>query len=479
MYFHLFQNASIVVFPENGLYGPGFAREALWPYLEFVPDPTNTLSWNPCQEGDRYSKTDVQHRLSCVAKSSSLYLVANIGSVVPCDGVHCPPDGHFQYSTSVVYDPKGNFVARYRKQNLMKHPQFDPPGDVDAVSFKTPFGKFGLLTSWDLLFHDPTLTLVKDLDIENLILSASWTDTAPFLTAVEFHSAFAMGLGVNLMAANLHLLKKNIHGSGIYTPEGPAVYYYNTNDTQGKLLVSEIKDLSKPRPEYSPEKTDILFFNGLQTDPPYSHHKGNNSAYLHYSGGNSLEGPYHHSGTNSTTFQSRVNHDLFQFIELTKQNATLKICHKSLCCTIEYSMEPAENETFAFGAFDGLHSFEGSYYTQICSLLKCEPKAMCGSPVSVIDTTFSSLHIRGSFSTQYVYPELMVSDQGNASLAPGEFQFRDRSLVITNSSMHLLSAALYSIVYAKSTSAAHALIITRLYLMPFAAFVITSFRFLY
>ncbi|XP_041378241.1 pantetheinase-like [Gigantopelta aegis] len=451
------QNVSILIFPENGLYGPGFAREALWPYLEFVPDPLSIQSWNPCEEPDRYSRSDVQHRLSCLANSTSLFLVANIGYGQPCSGSDCPLDGHFQYSTNVVYNSTGAFIARYLKQNPMKEHQFDAPQDVDVVSFETPFGKFGLITNWDLLFHDPTVKLVEDLDIGNLILPSSWVDVAPFLMAVEYHSAFAMGLGVNVLAANLHLLNDSIQGSGIYTPEGPAVYYYNTSDTSGRLLVSEVKNISKPF-RYSSEKINIPFFNVSRELTP--------------------EG---HKGSNSTHFQSLVNHDLFNIVKLTDKNATLKVCQKKLCCKMEYSMSPVENETFVFGAFDGFHTYEGHYYTQICALLKCKniSSASCNSSVTIIDTNFTSLHIRGTFKTQYVYPELMVANQGVASLAPGKFQFRDHSLVFSNASLHLLSASLYSRVYPKITNSASAPVITRLCLPPFAIFIISLFRIVY
>jgi pantetheine hydrolase len=35
----------------------------------------------------------------------------------------------------------------------------------------------------------------------------------PLLTAIEFHSAWAMGMGVNLLAANIHHPRLNMTGN--------------------------------------------------------------------------------------------------------------------------------------------------------------------------------------------------------------------------------------------------------------------------
>ena len=42
--------ASIVVFPEDGLYGFQFStRDSIFPYLEQIPDP-NYVTWSPCAD---------------------------------------------------------------------------------------------------------------------------------------------------------------------------------------------------------------------------------------------------------------------------------------------------------------------------------------------------------------------------------------------------------------------------------------------
>ncbi|XP_059885926.1 pantetheine hydrolase VNN2 isoform X3 [Delphinus delphis] len=109
------QGAQIIVTPEDAIYGWKFTREAIFPYLEDIPDPL--VNWIPCQDPHRFGHTPVQARLSCLAKDNSIYVVANIGDKKPCHSRDsaCPPNGHYQYNTNVVYDANGKLVARYHK----------------------------------------------------------------------------------------------------------------------------------------------------------------------------------------------------------------------------------------------------------------------------------------------------------------------------------------------------------------------------
>nr|KAG5698980.1 hypothetical protein BaRGS_033493 [Batillaria attramentaria] len=90
------QVVDILVFPEDGIYGMGFTREALEPYLEYIPDPEHD-HWIPCDDPNRYS---------------------------------------------------------YHKRHLFYEYQFDTP-EAKVVSFDTPFGRWGMFTCFDILFYDP------------------------------------------------------------------------------------------------------------------------------------------------------------------------------------------------------------------------------------------------------------------------------------------------------------------------------------
>lgn len=59
----------------------------------------------------------------------------------------------------------GFLVARYHKYNLYFEEAFDVPPRPESVTFDTPFaGRFGLITCFDILFAEPTLTLVEKVE---------------------------------------------------------------------------------------------------------------------------------------------------------------------------------------------------------------------------------------------------------------------------------------------------------------------------
>ncbi|KAL8186534.1 UNVERIFIED_CONTAM: hypothetical protein K2H54_073581 [Gekko kuhli] len=159
----------IIVLPEDGIYGWVFERETLYPYLEDIPDPQ--VNWIPCIDPQRFGSSEVQERLSCMARNYSIYVVANMGDKKSCNSTDpkCPKDGHYQYNTDVVYDPEGKFLARYHKYNLFESetPYFDFAKEPQFVNFNTSFGRFGIITCADILnFREPAVSLVESFKDE-------------------------------------------------------------------------------------------------------------------------------------------------------------------------------------------------------------------------------------------------------------------------------------------------------------------------
>lgn len=91
--------------------------------------------------------------------------------------------------------------------------QFDFPKEPELVTFDTNFGKFGLFTCFDILFHDPAVALVSQLSVDTILFPTAWMNVLPHLTAIEFHSAWAMGMHVNLLAANTHNISLRMTGN--------------------------------------------------------------------------------------------------------------------------------------------------------------------------------------------------------------------------------------------------------------------------
>ncbi|XP_066401849.1 pantetheinase-like isoform X2 [Molothrus aeneus] len=235
------QGAHIIVTPEDGIYGWQFTRESIYPYLEDIPDPA--VNWIPCTDPSRFGPAPVQERLSCMARNNSIYVVANIGDKKLCNSSDpsCPRDGRYQYNTDVVFDTQGKLVARYHKYNLfLGENQFNYPKEPEAVTFETPFGKFGIFTCFDILFYEPAVVLVSKMQVDTVLFPTAWMNVLPFLTAIEFHSAWAMGMGVNLLSANTHNTSMEMTGSGIYAPAGARTYSYNMKTEDGHLLIAEL-----------------------------------------------------------------------------------------------------------------------------------------------------------------------------------------------------------------------------------------------
>nr|KAF6506191.1 hypothetical protein HJG63_007995 [Rousettus aegyptiacus] len=179
-------------------------------------------------------------------------------------------------------------------------------------------------------------------------------------------------------------------GSGIYTPESvKMLYYYDMETESGQLMLSELK--TRPRSELtSPAAVDwSAYAKGVK---PFS--------------------------SELLDFPGTIYFDEFTFMELKRNTGNYTVCQKDLHCHLTYKMsEKQTDETYALGAFDGLHTVEGQYYLQICILLKCQttdPRT-CGEPVGSAFTSFEEFSLSGTFGTSYVFPQLILS---GSHLAP-------------------------------------------------------------
>ena len=134
------QDAQIIVFPEDGIYGMGHTRETIMPYLEPIPEVSNTTSSViPCT--DPKPDTEILQELSCIALNNSIALVANMGDIQYCTkrDPNCPKDGKYQFNTDVVFDNDGTLIAKYHKQHLYYEKAFNTPSKCEFVTFVTSF----------------------------------------------------------------------------------------------------------------------------------------------------------------------------------------------------------------------------------------------------------------------------------------------------------------------------------------------------
>lgn len=417
------QNANIIVFPEYGLTGFGYTRESFRPFLENIPDPKK-VSWNACQDPQANSSSPILHRLSCLAKTYNMYLVANMGDIKPCNkntDEHCPTDGRYQYNTNVVFDNEGKLVARYHKQHpfLNEMKVVDRPLVPEYITFETPFGKFGTFICFDALFHDPAVPLVTKYKVDHIVFPTAWFDVLPLFAAIGFHGSWGRGMEVNFLAANTHVPQFLNTGSGIYSPTG-AKKYFRSLSSNGSLLVAAL-----------PRETKNIPHNISVVNP---------------------EKRQQRNTWNEDSFYSDLFGDLFFFKELSKPGGTLDVCYNGsdICCSLTYKMtEKQADEMYAIGVFDGLHTREGQYYLRICALIKCHglSRDSCGQRTYNASTVFESFTLKGELDTPYVYPQVVAD---GVSLLPGEW---DHSIPVTHLqskqqlSKGLLTAALFGRVY--------------------------------
>ncbi|XP_063420304.1 pantetheinase-like [Mytilus trossulus] len=412
------QNVDIMVFPEYGISGTlKISREGIASYLEHIPDPEE--NWNACQDPDKYEDTDVQRHLSCLAKDTSMFLVVNFGDRQPCDigkDPNCPKDGHYQFNTNVVYNPRGDLIAKYHKIQLYGEKHFDVPPVTKLVTFETPFGKFAVFICFDILFKTPAIDVLKLDGVGNVVFPTAWIDALPLLAGIQFHSAFAASAKVNLLAANINWPEKRFHGSGIYSPTGYKAFQYNES-LGGKLLIADLPIV----------KTNA-FVSNLQI-PVIKNEK---------------------SSVSSGQFRSDVRRDPFMFVLIQNNKGNVSVCDGRLCCFLSYERLGSDSEYFAFGAFDGLHkSTVKPYYMKVCTLLKCktENRTSCGNPfVKESLTNFTSIKLKGSFETRYVFPEVLLADNGQLKLSSGDFwTYKDGILESKQGFEHpVLSVSLFS-----------------------------------
>lgn len=409
--------ADIIVFPEDGIYGYLFATPSdIENYLEYIPDPAQ-VDWTPCTEPLRYEKTKIQTFLSCLAKNNSMYLVANYGDKQPCHDTdpNCPKNGHYQYNTNIVFDRNGKLIARYHKQNLFFESQFNTPATPEFIYFDTEFGRFGTFTCFDILFHDPAIPLIEKYNVTDIVFPTAWMDALPFLSAIGYHSSFALAYNVNFLSANLHYPEERFQGSGIYTPEGALAFYYNQSSPNGRLLVKEVPILKHNGKRY---RTKMI--SSAET-----------GIFKKYD------------------FQGKVFWDTYNFVSLKSEKDNLIVCQGDLCCSLSYERDDVKGN-YAFGVFDGMHLHDGPYYLQVCILLECgtDDDKKCYHLTFSAKGYFRNINIKGNFSTPYVTPQVVITNDGNIELPPVyDLKFDDQGLSVKSQQAPLLEASLVGRIY--------------------------------
>ncbi|NXC70531.1 VNN1 Pantetheinase, partial [Anhinga anhinga] len=378
------QGAHIIVTPEEGIYGWFFTRETIYPCLEDIPDPQ--VDWIPCTDpGRHFPPEHEEKRLSCEG-ARAVAQAAQRGCGVSFPGDIQTPPGHgpwFDFFSN-IFSPSFLFHEQYKL--FVTEKQFNYPKDPEFVTFNASFGYFGIFTCADILYHDPAVVLARRLQVDTILFPAAWGNTLPLLSAVQFHSAWAMGMGVNFLSANTCNSTLEVTGNRISVIQKRKMVTFC-------FLVTELHSCPCLSPDYPAVVNWKLYASCIEQLPSNDHY-----------------------------FSGVVYHVLFSFMELSDPEGDCAVCQQDLRCHLSYKMaEEQEDDVYVLGAFDGLRIVEGESYLQICTLLKCKSTDLgtCGQPVETAQTKFEMFSLSGTFGTNYVFPEVLYS---GVQLATGEFE---------------------------------------------------------
>lgn len=87
---------------------------------------------------------------------------------------------------------KNYYIFRYRKINLFIEPETDV-AQPELVTFDTDFGvRFGMFICFDVLFHEPAISVLERKQVKNIVYSSCWFSELPHLTG--YYHLFKYGI---------------------------------------------------------------------------------------------------------------------------------------------------------------------------------------------------------------------------------------------------------------------------------------------
>lgn len=377
-------HVNILVFPEDGLF-IGKTREYVVPVLTEIPEPEklDSASDNPCLHPTFYESSYILRNLSCMAREYDMYIVANFGTKQTCEPnsavgtLVCPEWGYLTLNTDVVLDSDGKFIKRYRKKNIFIE-IFQEAPTTEWAYFDSPYGRFGLLTCFDLIFKSPAVDLIESYNIDTLIFPTWWYDEIPILTALQYQDGWSWAHKVNLISSNIQRPSLGSTGSGIFS--GYNSVYSSAGGLTSKLVMGNLPRepllSSECTRNFNPEMVDVETQN-IASEYEHKH--------------------YELLPSDSIT-------------TLNRNQGKLTKCSGQVCCSLDYKLRISEKiEKHILIVRDSARPGLFGWHEQVCFLgiLKSEfdeKKLKEAHFSSKAYSEFVQLQLEGSFSTKYVYP---------------------------------------------------------------------------
>ncbi|GFT15344.1 pantetheinase [Nephila pilipes] len=456
----------IIVFPEEGLYSPNINNETWFiSYGEDIPDP-RTESVNPCNQ-EEYENRPVLKNLSCLAQKHGFYVVADEVDVKKCEvkdscdennvdycvtnADDCPKGGNFNFNTAIIFDRKGNLVARYYKRYLYFEEGISFPKKFRNVYFDTDFGKFTVDICFDSLFYD-SVEGIENHNVTSLAFPTFWYDHTPLVFfATPFQQSWSITNKVNVIAADVHDPRTGSLGSGIYSSDRGALVYTHNPDGRSKLLISNVPKTPSHYSQDIDYDPDTKFY--YLDDDEVTELEGEEPRNFEKECGFNVLGDSTSSLTDYRCSQTEVHQ--YKFLKITKRFGRHKICSKGFCCTLTYTTEKI-NENYYFGISGKPLNFYDTYLlgTQACFIARCDPfkGQACGNSILKSQTVFKTVILKGSFKTKYIYPYAINSDIRLIDKKEWSFDGKSKIIYVNSKNDSLLFLGLYGRVYEEDKS---------------------------
>ena len=234
-------NVELVLLPEgaNGWFpNPRVNRSNVHVFGDRIPAVLNGIPrFVPCSSPS-YANTSQLKLLSCLARSFSIVLVADLIEVRSCTAPFevgdppCPPDGQLLFNTAVALGQDGAVLAKYNKRHIagtlgvLDEPTPSRlPRYFDATFRNASRVRFGLMICQDLAFTDVVYEYLA-LNITNILFSTHFANLYPiFLMGLHFEG-FSLVHHINFIAANG--ASQQSRGGGIFSQGQALAYFWDT-----------------------------------------------------------------------------------------------------------------------------------------------------------------------------------------------------------------------------------------------------------
>ncbi|XP_031620026.1 vanin-like protein 2 [Contarinia nasturtii] len=401
-----------------------------------LPSDTNSYYENP--------RTDpVLQTLSMVARNSKKYIVINLYvKEMVNSSTHL-------YNMVIVFDRKGNAIAKYRKYHLFGEYGVERPKVPDLTTFTTDFGvTFGIAICFDLMFADPMETLIRH-GVKNFVYPTYWFSGLPYLSSAQYQQSWAYANNVNLLAANTNAPNIGCSGSGIYSGRSGALEVFVSLTPATKVLIADVP---------SDVSTGINLLGKK---------------------GKSVKQRTHPMNTQDVANIGQEDFSKYsmKFLDFSENSIqTGKVCVDDFCC--HYSIEVNDlgelkgksSYSYAISVFHDLRRFKGRKNPKtgldVCSLIACtdmNSKDSCGKVIGDLHNryNFKKLHLDTTLPKTHmkIMPSTLTTEL--QPFQTNEFQFKvskmsggknyEASLSLYSPKNDLFTFAIYSRDYDRDT----------------------------